>query len=124
MRTPWDVADELWVLIEPLLPKRTRRFRYPGQKRIGDREAPQGILFVLYTGIAWRYLRLELGFGSGATYRRRLLEWQAAGFWNRLHELLLARLQQASEIEWSRAVADGSHLQAKRGLRNGPELRG
>ena len=112
---PWDVPDGLWELIEPLLPRTPRRFRYPGRKRIGDREALSGILFVLYTGIAWRHLPLELGFGSGATCRRRLDEWQAAGVWERLHELLLGRLQQAGEIEWSRAVVDGSHIQAKKG---------
>jgi transposase len=112
---PWDVPDGLWELIEPLLPKMTRRFRYPGRKRIGDRETLSGILFVLYTGIAWRHLPLELGFGSGATCRRRLDEWQAAGVWEGLHELLLGKLQQAGEIEWSRAVVDGSHIQAKKG---------
>ncbi len=115
MGRPWDVPDGLWELIEPLLPRRTRRFRYPGRKRLGDRETLQGILFVLYTGIAWRHLPLELGFGSGATCRRRLDEWQAAGVWDGLHELLLARLQQAGEIEWSRAVIDGSYVQAKKG---------
>ena len=112
---PWDVPDGLWELISPLLPTVTRRFRYPGRKRLGDQETLQGILFVLYTGIAWRHLRLELGFGSGATCRRRLDEWQAAGVWDRLHALLLARLQQAGEIEWSRAVVDSSHIQAKKG---------
>ncbi|RDI74855.1 Bacterial sugar transferase [Gaiella occulta] len=37
--------------------------------------------------------------GPGETCRRRLDEWQAAGVWDKLHELLLARLQQAGEIE-------------------------
>jgi transposase len=82
---------------------------------LSDRETLQGILFVLYTGIAWRHLPLELGFGSGATCRRRLDEWQGAGVWDKLHALLLAQLQQAGEIEWSRAVVDGSHIQAKKG---------
>jgi len=112
---PWEVPEELWRLVEPLLPRRERRFRYPGRKRLGDREALSGILFVLYTGIAWRHLPLELGFGSGATCRRRLDEWQAAGVWEQLHGVLLARLHQAGEIEWSRAVVDGSHIQAKKG---------
>jgi transposase len=112
---PWDVSDGLWALIEPLLPATTRRFRYPGRRRLSDRETLQGILFVLYTGIAWRHLPLELGFGSGATCRRRLDEWQGAGVWDKLHALLLAQLQQAGEIEWSRAVVDGSHIQAKKG---------
>jgi transposase len=31
---PWIVSEELWELIEPLLPKVERRFRYPGRKRL------------------------------------------------------------------------------------------
>src|SRR6266545_510321 len=112
---PWVVSDELWKRIEPLLPKVERRFRYPGRKRLPDRQALQGILFVLYTGIAWRHLPAELGFGGGSTCHRRMDEWQRAGVWERLHEVLLAELHAAGEIEWSRAVADSSHLQAKKG---------
>ena len=112
---PWIVSDELWSRIEPLLPKVERRFRYPGRKRLPDRQALQGILFVLHTGIAWRHLPPELGFGGGSTCHRRMDEWQRAGVWERLHERLLAELQAAGEIEWSRAVADSSHVQAKKG---------
>ena len=112
---PWIVPDALWERIEPLLPKVERRFRFPGRKRLPDREALQGILFVLHTGISWPHLPLELGFGSGVTCWRRMDEWQKAGVWERLHELLLARLRSAGEIEWSRAVADSSHVQAKKG---------
>jgi transposase len=112
---PWIVSDELWELVEPLLPRKERRFRYPGRRRLSDRAALQGILFVLHTGMAWRHLPLELGFGSGATCYRRLDEWQRAGVWERLHTLLLARLRAAGEIEWSRAVADSSQVQAKKG---------
>jgi transposase len=111
----WSVSDDLWELVEPLLPRRERRFRYPGRKRLPDRQALEGILFVLHTGIAWTHLPRELGFGSGVTCWRRLDEWQQAGVWERLHELLLAKLRAAGEIEWSRAVADSSQVQAKKG---------
>jgi transposase len=112
---PWIVSDELWELVEPLLPRTERRFRYPGRKRLPDRQALQGILFVLHTGIAWRHLPLELGFGSGATCWRRLDEWQQAGVWAQLHRLLLDRLRASGEIEWSRAVVDSTQVQAKKG---------
>lgn len=112
---PWIVPEELWELVEPLLPVRERRFRYPGRKRLPDREALQGILFVLYTGIAWQHLPAELGFGSGVTCWRRLDEWQQAGVWAQLHALLLVRLRAAGELEWSRAIADSSQIQAKKG---------
>jgi transposase len=112
---PWIVSDELWELVEPLLPKTERRFRYPGRKRFPDREALQGILFVLHTGIAWTQLPAELGFGSGVTCWRRLDQWQRVGVWERLHAVLLARLRAAGELEWSRAIADSSQVQAKKG---------
>jgi transposase len=64
---PWVVSDGLSGRIAPLLPRVERRFRYPGRKRLPDRQALQGILFVLHTGIAWRRLPLELGFGGGST---------------------------------------------------------
>jgi transposase len=112
---PWVVSDELWGLVEPLVPRRERRFRYPGRKRFPDREALCGILFVLHTGIAWQQLPAELGFGSGVTCWRRLDEWQRAGVWEQLHRLLLTRLRAAGEIEWARAVVDSSQIQAKKG---------
>jgi transposase len=112
---PWIVSDPLWERIEPLLPKKERRFRYPGRKRLPDRLALQGILFVLCTGIGWRALPRELGFGSGVTCWRRLEEWTGAGVWEQLHALLLAELRAADQLDWSRAVADSAHLQAKKG---------
>ena len=67
---PWAVPDELWELVESLLPT-PRRSRPGGRRRLPDRQALSGILFVLHTGIAWRHLPLELGFGSGVTCWRR-----------------------------------------------------
>jgi transposase len=77
-----------------------------------------GILFVLYTGIPCKFLPQELGFGSGMTCWRRLRDWNDAGVWQRLHESLLAELNAAGALDWSRAVIDGSHVRA---LKGGPE---
>jgi transposase len=106
------VSEELWELVEPLIPKVPRRQRFPGRKRIDDRKVLSGILFVLRTGIPWEYLPQEMGCGSGVTCWRRLREWQEAGVWQRLHELLLAKLNEADLIDWSRAVIDSSHVRA------------
>ncbi|WP_283134603.1 IS5 family transposase [Rhizohabitans arisaemae] len=116
-----DRADSLWERIEPLLPKVERRRRHPGRKRLDDRLALQGVLFVLYTAIPWEFLPQELGFGSGMTYRRRLRDWHAAGVWDRLHRLLLAELHAAGRLDWSKAVIDSSHVRAlKGGPKTGP----
>ncbi|MCX4461140.1 IS5 family transposase (plasmid) [Streptomyces sp. NBC_01340] len=118
---PWIVPDGLWARIEPLLPVVPRRTDHPGRKRLDDRKVLSGILFVLYTGIPWEFLPQELGFGSGMTCWRRLRDWNDAGVWQRLHESLLAELNAAGALDWSRAVIDGSHVRAlKGGPKTGP----
>ncbi len=51
---PWIVSDELWSLIEPLLPEPGPKL-VAGRPRVPDRQALSGILFVLHTGIQWEY---------------------------------------------------------------------
>ena len=104
--------DELWRLIEPLLPVRKRRFHHPGRKRLDDRRTLAGILFVLRTGIAWQQLPQQLGYGSGMTCWRRLKEWQQAGVFQALHNRLLAQLRAAGRLDLSRAVCDSASLWA------------
>ena len=105
--------DDLWTLVEPLLPPpKPRRFRYPGRKPITHRQALTGIIFVLRTGIPWELLPKEMGCGSGVSCWRRLRDWQKAGVWGRLHELLLAKLREAGELEFSRAAFDSSSVRA------------
>ena len=48
-----EVSDQLWERIEPLLPARQRRQRWPGRLPLDDRACLNGILFVLSTGIGW-----------------------------------------------------------------------
>jgi len=43
--------------------------------------------------------------------------------WGRLHELLLAELQAAVELDWERAIADSGHVQAKKGARRRGQAR-
>src|SRR5690349_11756650 len=110
------VTDALWGRIQPLLPPpKPRRFRFPGRKPLDDRKALTGILFVLKTGIDWEDLPQEMGCGCGMTCWRRLRDWNQAGVWQKLHEVLLAELHEAHQIDWARALIDTSHVRARGG---------
>ena len=107
------VPDELWAVIAPLLPPHRALPGKRGRPPVPDREALSGILFVLRSGIPWEMLPKEMGCGSGMTCWRRLRDWHKAKVWQRLHEILLARLEAAHLIDWSRASVDSIFIRAK-----------
>jgi len=108
------LSNELWEVIEPLLPPEPEKPK-GGRPRVPNRAALTGILFVLRTGLPWEYLPPEMGCGSGITCWRRLRDWQEAGVWERLHQVLLDKLGDAGKIDWSRAAVDSASIAAKKG---------
>lgn len=116
------LPDDLWAIVSKLIPKRKKRRRkYPGRKPLDDRQVLTGIIFVLRTGIPWREMPSELGCGSGMTCLRRLKEWQSKGVFQKLYEVLLAKLHAADKIDWSRVIIDSAKMKAPRGgLNTGP----
>src|SRR5688500_14574617 len=108
------LTDELWAIVEPLLPPAPPR-PAGGRPRVPDRACLTGILFVLRSGIPWEYLPLELGCGSGVTCWRRLRDWQAAGVWDALRRAILDDLGAAGGIDWTRASLDSATVPAPGG---------
>jgi transposase len=105
------VSDELWERIEPLIPKKEPKPE-GGRPPVPNRQALTGIIFVLKTGIPWEDLPLEMNCGSGMTCWRRLRDWQQAGVWNQLVELLLDELRDADKLDFSRATVDSGTVRA------------
>ena len=107
------VSDELWNLVEPILPK------HPyvpgvGKPRVPDRVCLTGILFVLKTGIPWEDFPHEMGC-CGMTLWNRLDEWRRAGVWEQLHHLVLNQLRAGEQIDLSRVIVDSSSVRAVHG---------
>lgn len=119
---PPIVSDELWQIVEPLLPVEPPKPK-GGRPRIPDRKCLAGVLFVLRTGLPWEDLPQELGCGSGMTCWRRLRDGQAAGVWKQLQHELLNRLRDADQIDWTRAAVDASLVAAKRGAKKPGRIR-
>jgi transposase len=110
------VPDELWAIVEPLLPAPPRP-PYGGRHRtISDRACLAAIVYMARTSTPWRLLPAhELGCGSPATCWRRLTEWADAGVFDALHLRVLDRLGEQGEVDWERASVDSASMRAKRG---------
>lgn len=107
------VPDELWQLVEPILPKHPP-LPQGGKPRIADRVCLSGILFVLKTGIPWEDFPQEMGC-CGMTLWNRLHEWKKAGVWGQLHRLMLDKLREADKIDFSRVIVDSTSIRAVHG---------
>ncbi len=107
------LTDEQWQLIEPLLPEPKRRRDNRGRPWAPNRACFEGILWILQTGAAWRFLPDE--FPSPATCWRRLKQWEDEGVWLNAWRALLGALDEEGLLQWDETFLDGSFAPAKKG---------
>jgi transposase len=105
------VSEELWSEVEPLLPKAPDRPK-GGRPRLSNRACFTGIVFVLRTGMPWRFIPKELGCGSGVSCWRRLREWTRSGVWPRVMNRLLRELHAEHLLEPSLGIVDSQSVRA------------
>ena len=101
-----EVDDLLWAELEDLIPAHGAR---PSQRRMPDRTALSGILYVARTAISWSDLPTELGYGSGVTCWERLRKWERDGAWPEIQRLLQGKLPDGERIAWSRLAPHSRH---------------
>src|SRR5678816_3497516 len=110
-----ELAEELWPVIQPLLSPEPPNPQ-GGRPRIPDRKVLAGIIFMLRSSCSWANLPAkQLGCGSPVTCWRRVRDWQQPGVWDRLHQLLLAELRHAGQLDFSRCSLDSVSVRAKHG---------
>jgi transposase len=85
----YQISDDLWARIEPLLPPPPRHPLGCHRQRVENRRALDAIFFVLRTGCQWNALSAT-GICSSSAAHRRFQEWRAAGVFRQLWQLGLA----------------------------------
>jgi transposase len=78
-RRRFELTDEEWLVIEPLLPNKPR-----GVARVDDRRVINGILWRFRTGSPWADIPER--YGPHTTCYNRFVRWRKAGVWDRLLE--------------------------------------
>jgi putative transposase len=119
------ISDELWALMEPLLPKHQNTHRFGGGRpRVPDRQCADAIFFVLRTGCQWNALSAT-GLCPSSTAHDRFQAWAQDGFFERFWQAGLAEYDAFNGIDWSWLSMDGVMTKAPlAGEKNRPQPRG
>ena len=97
----FQISDELWEVLAPLIPERVTTHRFGGGRpRVPDRTCANGIFYVLRTGCQWKALDAT-GICSGSTAHLRFQEWVAAGVFLELWRVGLERYDELKGLDWS-----------------------
>ena len=114
----WEVTDDFWARVEPLIPVRTRPAGKEYMRRAGAgrpakpaRLVFEAVMYVLRTGCQWKALPKER-FGSASAVHRRFLEWEQAGVFAALWKKGLAEYDQMEGIAWHWQSIDGALFKA------------
>jgi transposase len=110
----WQIPDELWAKIAPLLPPPKPHPLGCHNPRVDDRKAMDAILFRLRTGCQWNALNAT-GICSSSSAHRRFQEWTAAGVFEKLWALGLEEYDALEGIEWTWQALDGTMTKAPLG---------
>src|SRR5690348_1953098 len=106
---PWEVSDELWEHVHPLIPPRPAHPK-GGRPAADDRQMFAAMVYVLRTGIQWNALPRELGASS--TVYDRFRNWEAQGFFQRLWQAELQHYDELQGIAWDWQSVDSSTVKA------------
>jgi transposase len=113
--TGFRLSDELWAVLEPLLPVRRNTHRFGGGRpRVPDRRCADAIFYVLRTGCQWEALH-QTELCAKSTAHDRFAEWVAAGVFLQLWQAGVAQFDELQGLDWAWLSMDGALAKAPLG---------
>jgi transposase len=115
----WEISDEFWAVVEPLIPEKKRDPNKAYKRRPGGGRKPAdpravfaAIVYVLRTGLIWNALPREKFGVCSSTVHRTFQEWCEAGLFLTLWQAGLAEYDELEGIAWEWQSADGAMVKA------------
>jgi len=108
----WELNDEQWLVVEPVL-RGARRADNRGRPWHDTRAVLNGVLWVLGTGAQWRELPEK--YPPFQTCHRRFQQWVRSGKLEQALKLLAARLHAQGKLNLDEAFVDATFASAKKG---------
>ncbi len=112
LATIWEIPDELWGRLHPILERRYPRAR-TGRPRAELRRVLDGIVFRMRSGCQWN--QLPERFGSDSTVHRWFQRFVEDGLFEELWALLAGECDQLGRTDRRWQAADGCLGKARMG---------
>ena len=123
--TNFRVSEELWTLLQRLIPKHRNTHRFGGGKpRTPDRQCADAIFYVLRTGCQWGALDAT-DLCPHSTAHDRFQQWVAAGVFLKLWQSGVEQVDELQGLDWQWLSMDGARTKAPvGGEKNGRQPHG
>jgi transposase len=108
----WELTDEQWEMVEPLL-RPPRRADNRGRPWRDTRAVLHGVLWVLGTGAQWRELPEK--YPPFQTCHRRFQQWVRSGQLEQALAVLAQHLHRRGRLNLDEAFVDATFASAKKG---------
>ena len=110
--TIWEVDDELWKIIQPILAKLDPP-SWTGRRRVDQRAALNGIIYQMRSGVQWNQLPQQ--FGDDSSVHRTFQRWIQKGVLERIWATLVENCEELGGVDWQWQSADGAMGKARLG---------
>jgi transposase len=107
-----DVPDELWAIVDPLLPPE-RPKPLGGRPPLAARRVLAGIVYRLRTGCQWKAIPRR--FGSGSALHARFSEWVQADVFAAIHRACVAFYDGVKGLDLDWTALDTAIIKAPKG---------
>lgn len=113
--TGYQISDELWAVLQPLLPAHVNTHRFGGGRpRVPDRDCADAIFYVLRTGCQWQALD-QTELCAHSTAHDRFQAWVEADVFLTLWQVGVEQFDELCGIDWAWLSMDGAMTKAPLG---------
>lgn len=112
LATIWEVDDRLWEQAEQVLAELDPPAKF-GPGRIDQRQALNGVIYRMRSGVQWNQLPAE--FGDDSSVHRTFQRWVERGVIGRLWALLVKACEELAGVDWEWQSFDCAMGKARHG---------
>lgn len=112
LETIWRVDDALWAIVEKILEEHDPPAKF-GPERIDQRQALNGVIYRMRSGVQWNQLPEE--FGDDSSVHRTLQRWVARGVIARIWAALVSGCAELAGVDWAWQSFDCAQGKARHG---------